>query len=242
MKKFIVLLLLVPFFTLFAQDGAPKISVSEETYNFGDINVGDKVSHDFTITNTGNAVLKITKVKASCGCTAAAPEKNELKPGESTSINVEFNSARRSGKQRKHVYVFSNDPDKPQLRLSFTTNILTQNVQKAVSKGAPRMNLEVSQHNFKNVVEGTVAKETFRFKNTGKTALLIEDIKTSCECTKVSLESKIYEPGEIGELKVEFDTKDRSGKMSRTIVIKTNDPVTPEQIITLFINIEPRTS
>ena len=86
-----------------------QVSSPENRFDFGDIQEGQVVSHSFEIFNSGDEDLIINKVKASCGCTAAQPEKDILKSGESTKIKVKFNSSRRSGKQKKYVYVFSND-------------------------------------------------------------------------------------------------------------------------------------
>ena len=95
--------------TILAQFGTPKIVPLEREFDFGDISEGEIVTHDFIIFNKGLDVLKISKVKASCGCTAVEPSKKELVPEDSTKIRVKFNSARRKGEQRKFVYVFSND-------------------------------------------------------------------------------------------------------------------------------------
>ncbi len=54
-------------------------------------------------------------LKLPAGCTAALPEKDELAPGESTNLNVTFNSAGRFGKQKKLIRIESNDPDNPQV-------------------------------------------------------------------------------------------------------------------------------
>ena len=59
-------------------------------YDFEDIIEDSIVTTNFVITNEGSDTLKITKVSASCGCTAVIPEKNELKLGESTNIKVTF--------------------------------------------------------------------------------------------------------------------------------------------------------
>jgi hypothetical protein len=109
---------------IFAQVIGPKISVLQPDHDFGDIKQGDKVSHNFTLTNSGGDLLKITDVRGSCGCTAAVPEKNELKPGESTQIKVEFNSQGRKGKQVKYVYIKTNDKENPELKLKISGNVV----------------------------------------------------------------------------------------------------------------------
>ena len=64
--------------TSFAHLAQPKLELKESSFDFGDIKQGKTVSHTFVIKNTGNVSLKITDVKAACGCTAATPEKKNL--------------------------------------------------------------------------------------------------------------------------------------------------------------------
>lgn len=101
----------------FAQLMGPKAATQQLEYDFGSVDQGTIVKHTFIISNTGGDALKIENVSASCGCTAAKPEKSELAPGESTNINVEFNTKGRSGKQRKSVYLDTNDPEQERLEL-----------------------------------------------------------------------------------------------------------------------------
>ena len=63
-------------------------------------------------------------MKASCGCTAASPSKKELMPGESTNIDVTFNSKGSKGPQTKIVTVTTNDTDKPTVSLTIRGNIV----------------------------------------------------------------------------------------------------------------------
>jgi hypothetical protein len=90
---------------------APKAVFSNEKFNFGTIQQGEKVDHEYMVTNNGKSDLIIRKVSASCGCTAVKPENNVIKPGESTEIKVIFNSRGKSGSQSKAVTVITNDPE-----------------------------------------------------------------------------------------------------------------------------------
>ena len=238
MTKLISVLLFLFYSVVPAQLMGPKISTQESEFDFGDIVEGELVSHKFSVYNTGDDVLKIEKVKASCGCTVAKPQKDELAPGEMTDINVEFNSARRNGHQQKFVYVFSNDPNNPELRLSFTANIISkQEEEENTTVLYPKLQLDKTQHNFGTVNEGDVLNLDIAFKNTGKATLEIKDVTSSCGCTAVLLSSKTLAPGESGNLKIEVDTSNRSGRITRTVTILSNDPVDPKQVLILYMNI-----
>ena len=224
------------FFTsiIFAQLFQPKLILQQSNYDFGDIQQGEKVSHIFVLSNGGGDLLKISNVSASCGCTAAAPEKNELGPGESTNLNVTFNSAGRMGKQSKTVRIYSNDPNNPEMLLSITGNVITPD---EMSSGAPTIYFSETQHDFGKVNEGDKVDYTFNFSNKGSSVLSIKDIKTSCGCTAALLSQDNLNPGQDGTLKVELDTKNRSGKMSRTITINSNDPKDPAKILTIYADV-----
>jgi hypothetical protein len=43
--------------------GVPKIKVDMLIYDFGQVNQGQAVSHDFIVHNQGNAVLEVKNVK-----------------------------------------------------------------------------------------------------------------------------------------------------------------------------------
>jgi hypothetical protein len=120
-----ILLVIVLSNIAFAQfEIESKAVIQPMAYDFGDIVQDSVVTYHFVITNEGGDLLKITNVSASCGCTAVMPEKNELKPGESTNIKVSFDSKGRLGKQSKIITIETNDPKNSTIKLSFTGNVV----------------------------------------------------------------------------------------------------------------------
>lgn len=109
----------LPFDEEIDKNSKARIHIEEKLHDFGKITEGKKVMHNFVVKNVGKDLLKINKVRASCGCTAVVPKKNELKEGESTTINVEFDSEGRLGKQKKSVYIYSNDPTNSKIKIQF---------------------------------------------------------------------------------------------------------------------------
>lgn len=103
---------------------APRIQFESMTFNAGKIIQGEKMNHSFKFYNAGGSELIITGAKPSCGCTASAPENTEIPPGQSSQINISFDSTGRTGTQTKNVTVTSNDPQNPSLVLTFTCEIV----------------------------------------------------------------------------------------------------------------------
>lgn len=232
MKKYLFVVLVFLFGDLIAQ---PAISVEKPSFDFGVIHEGENVTHSYEIINTGNSDLKITRVYASCGCTAVEPEKVLLKPGEKTSVMIEFNSTGRLGMQEKYLFINSNDPKQKELRLHFKAEVKPK-VDEA-NNTESKLTLTKNYFDFGNVKEGNIVEVTIAFKNSGKKDLLIKDVKTSCGCTAALLSSKKLKPGEQGDLRIELDTSNRTGKLTRTVTLFSNDPVDPSQTITIFANI-----
>jgi archaellum component FlaG (FlaF/FlaG flagellin family) len=99
---------------------APHAEFESTEFEFGTIKQQEKVSYKYKFTNTGKTDLVIRKIKASCGCTATSPEKDVIKPGETSFIDVTFNSAGKRGKQRKTITVITNDPKESTTRLTIS--------------------------------------------------------------------------------------------------------------------------
>lgn len=104
---------------------APVIEFDNKTFNFGTVGQGQKVEHDFIVTNRGKENLIIRKVKASCGCTAVQPEKTVLAAGESTKIHVTFDPRGKAGTQQKTITIISNDPKQSNILLRIQGNVST---------------------------------------------------------------------------------------------------------------------
>ena len=84
------------------------IKFDQDTFNFGTVMEGERVSHAFTFTNTGKNALVISKAIGSCGCTVPEWPKEPIAPGAKGKIDVVFNSERRVGKANKDVTVYAN--------------------------------------------------------------------------------------------------------------------------------------
>ena len=224
--------------SVFPQLLGPKIGVQQLNHDFGDINQGDVVTHSFVITNNGGDQLVIKDVKASCGCTAAKPDKNELNPGESTNLLVTFNSKGRKGPQTKVVTVTTNDPEKPSTTLTIKCNVIVNENETVNNLSGAKIFFSETQHDFGKVVEGIKVQYTFTFENKGSESLIIKDVKTSCGCTAAVVSESSLKPGQTGSIKVEFDTKNRSGRNSKSITVVSNDSKEPNKILTIYADIQ----
>ena len=87
----------------------PVMTFNKTTHDFGTINEGDKVTTEFSFTNTGSADLIIVDARGSCGCTVPKyPKNTAIKPGQSETITVSFDSSNKPGMQQKSVTLSAN--------------------------------------------------------------------------------------------------------------------------------------
>ncbi len=118
MKKSMILLSSLFFFSVaFSQDMASVsgakplnkagISFEASSYDFGTIVLNKPVSHTFTLTNSGNEPLIISRVTTTCGCTASEYPKEAILPGKSADIVIAYNAA-STGAFSKSATVYSN--------------------------------------------------------------------------------------------------------------------------------------
>jgi hypothetical protein len=80
----------------------------------------------FKYQNAGKTPVRFKSVHASCGCTTAQTQKDEVPPGGTGEITATFNIGDRTGLQVKTVTVETEDPTNPKTVLTLRTIIPQQ--------------------------------------------------------------------------------------------------------------------
>jgi hypothetical protein len=75
----------------------------------------------------------------------------------------------------------------------------------------------------------------FRFKNGGTAPVTIVSAQPSCGCTEVEIPKRSFAPGESGELKARFSTRDRMGMQETQIIVGTDTAGDPPTTLTLKV-------
>jgi len=107
MKKIAIIALLAIVGFNQQANAQAKMEFKAETIDYGEITKGSDGVRVFEFTNTGDQPLIITEVKSSCGCTVPKKPKGPVAPGESSTIEVKYDT-KRVGPIRKTVTVYSN--------------------------------------------------------------------------------------------------------------------------------------
>lgn len=172
-----------------AKEPAPKISFEKTVHDFGEIDPGTKNKGEFKFTNTGNAPLKINKIKSTCRCTASSLARKNYRPGESGTIKVTYSASTKPGQDTKYLYVPSNDPENPNVKLAVKAKIILK-----VKTKPKRLNLYLRKENAgcPNITITSIDGKPFsitKFDSPG--ACITADFNAQEKTTEFVLEPKV---------------------------------------------------
>ncbi len=86
----------------------------------------------------------------------------------------------------------------------------------------PVITFEETEHDFGKIIQGEKVSYSFKFTNTGKSALLISRVSTSCGCTVSSYPKVPVQPGQTEYVEATFDSKHKKGFQNKSITIMAN--------------------
>jgi len=95
------------------------IQLKETAYDFGKIQQGRPVTHNFELVNIGKEPLMLENVQASCGCTTPEWSKDAIQAGATTVIKVGYNAA-SEGPFNKTITITYNNQQHKTLTISGT--------------------------------------------------------------------------------------------------------------------------
>ena len=82
----------------------------------------------------------------------------------------------------------------------------------------------------------TFDTKTFKFKNTGKSNLIIYSSEATCGCTTSQPPKAPVRPGESGEITVTFNSQGQKGRVQKRILVGANT-YPSETILTINANV-----
>jgi hypothetical protein len=87
----------------------------------------------------------------------------------------------------------------------------------------PKIHFYETEFDFGNkMMEGEVVQHIFKFKNTGKSPLIIRTTQTSCGCTASEFDKEPVAPNAEGTIKVIFNSTGKPGDFQKTIQVIAN--------------------
>lgn len=91
-----------------------RLKVRDNKQSFGFVRKGEVVTLHYIISNTGNEGLEIFDAKAECSCTTIDFPKYPIKPGQTDTVTVYFDTKSAYDRQDRIVELISNTGKPPQ--------------------------------------------------------------------------------------------------------------------------------
>ena len=99
-----------------------------------------------------------------------------------------------------------------------------------------------SVKDYGKIMEGTQLNVAFRFRNTGKTPLVIGQVQPSCGCTVANRPAAPIAPGEEGQIKASFNSDNRVGVNHKSLIVTTNTKDTQRYVLQFTVEVQKKAS
>ncbi len=115
----------------------------------------------------------------------------------------------------------NNNQNNTQISANLIQNPVSAN-DKATTKNLPVIHFDKTEHDFGLIIQGEMVSYTFKFKNIGKTDLIVNNVTSSCGCTVPKFSDKPIPPGGDGQIEVIFNSANRTGHQIKNISVWSN--------------------
>lgn len=234
MKKYFLAFGIILFcLSLVAQEGT-QIKFDETTHKFGKIKKNGPAEHVFTFTNVSDEPLKLTQVKASCGCTTPAWTKSEVAPGETGEISVKYNTA-RVGPFTKTVTVRYGEGSKPiilYIKGEVENDVQVQDIHSYKVGG---LGFNKLAENIGTLDSDKIHSVVYQVKNVSPHPIIFKEKVDQEMMIKTTVARAVLNPGETTAISVVIDGSKfiTYGAFTQTISLYTNEEKNSEKKLTV---------
>jgi len=107
-----------------AAEGGPRITFDKVVYDFGEIGPETRHTGKFEFKNTGDAPLKIVRVRSCCGVATRGVKSGQIyAPGESGALELDYTATSHPGSMSRKLHIQSNDPKQSVVTLTIKAKI-----------------------------------------------------------------------------------------------------------------------
>lgn len=215
----------------------PRLEVDEKEFKFGKMKYDPNpdfpgASHEFVVRNVGEAPLLLARGPSTCQCTMAAlEEKLEVPPGGSTNITITWKPTSPAEEFSKGASIWTNDPSLFDSEQGTSDGKIMFTVSGTVAPGVEFDPPTFSLGALDETKPTTITSHVY--------SKVVEDLEASVKKTSSQYVTAEMRPMTEEELKErsavsgwvmtgEIDPKLPVGRVRESIVLSTNDTVTPE--------------
>ncbi len=173
--------------------------------------------------------------------TLAAKKANE-KMGQTGLIHVSYDAKQKGdwGFLQDRISVVVNDSVNSKNKITVSATIVEDfsHLSPTELANAPKIVFSQTEYDFGTIKQGDKVTYEYKFKNEGKSDLIIRKVKATCGCTVPNPEKMVIKPGEESFIKATFNSAGKKGHQSKPITITTNDPANSSMVVKIVGNIE----
>jgi hypothetical protein len=109
---------------------------------------------------------------------------------------------------------------------------------KAERTSGPRLRVEPASFDFGKAAPHKTLRKEFSIRNFGNQDLVIESVSTTCGCTAALMDSQVVKPGGTTPLRVTLETRSYRGRVQRSVMLRTNDPLAALLEVKVAVTVE----
>jgi hypothetical protein len=205
----------------------PHLTVPEGTrFDMGKVYRGTVAERTLTLKNTGNDTLIIEHVNTSCGCTGTILKSNKIAPGDTSTLDIRFDSKNFSGDVHKSVGIYSNGSEGGLTTIQFSATVFEE------------VHLAPQTLMFTNAEPNRSSELTIIVTNNGEKPLLLTGYHTTLAGLTVNLPHDPIPTGGTDTLHVVFLPQSVKSLVSEELFITTNNVHMPEVYIRVFASVK----
>ena len=240
MKRLLGILFLVGVsVSTFSQD----LSFETLEHDFGTIKEADgPVTTEFVFTNNSENTIRITNVKASCGCTTPGWTKEEVAPGGTGFIQARYNPVNRPGPFKKSLTATIAGLQAP-IRLYITGTV--EGRPKSIEEQFPvvvgNLRMKYKAVNFGRIK--TTGKQHYRYMevyNEGQDSLRFASGYDAPHFIALKFEPEALAPNTKGRIRFAYNANGKNdlGYFSDQVVFRTDESSDSEKPLNILATIE----
>ena len=257
----LAVLLLTTAPAAFAQNSAKLVQFDDApgdggmpTHDFGKIKEADgKANHSFKFKNVSGGPVKLTYVKASCGCTATESTKGAVKPGEMGTVDAAFDPKNKGDKDFNKTITVKIAKADANGNVLDSVNVQTELLrikgfviarQKDFTDFYPKemgsFRLTSNHFNFPKVTPKDKLTKDFTIYNQGDKPVLIQEVKGTDYVT-IDFASKTVNPKDSVKATLHYDGSKVNDWdfVSGNITLITNDEKEAEKKLFVSATVLP---
>jgi uncharacterized protein DUF1573 len=183
----------------------PRAVLVAPDHDFGEVRLGQTVSHDFVVRNLGEGVLKVERAELSLPNMALRSK--PIEPGSEGRISLELKTAGLAGTVEAQALVFFNDPQLPKAVITL--------------RGRVRPPLEIRPFGavFLAAFKDEPAERVLTLVNNEEGPIEVKEIQS--EGSRFMASIKTVEPGKIYAVSVKVVPGTPAGRYEETLVLAT---------------------